>query len=373
MRKVASFVLTLGIILSLCACGNSESTSAADKNGTDVVIQEDTNSSDVGQTWLAMPSVDEFGDVVVGGAVSLYTSVKGNFSNTATTSSELDVYITISPNPGGQHFVVSFGLMEYGNSWATYTNSDIEKMTLKTKIGDTIQEYKLFGVAPNGSVSLGYNNANDGDTFFFQLREGNDIRCIINIGSSQYNFTVKSANFMEACAEADQLQLEQAEALKIKSPQEALLAFASKEKHGERYNYIEEHKEEFPIVETEELSKIIVSNWTCIKVENTVFDEWWLYDYADDGVRYTKGVYMDEEFHSGSNWHQAYKVENGQLYISKTFVPKEADYTNCSTYQFRKIMDGHYLVEETQSSATELYTYIFVQYDDSGNPVYPIQ
>ncbi|MBQ8834741.1 MAG: hypothetical protein IJ001_07445 [Oscillospiraceae bacterium] len=373
MRKVVSLMLALCIILSLCACGNSENTSTADKSDTNAVTQSETLSSDVVQYWTAMPSVDEFGDVVMGGAVSLYTSVKGDFSNTATTSSELDVYITISPNPGGQHFVVTFGLMEYGNSWATYTNSDIEKMTLKTKIGDTIQEFKLFGVAPNGGISLGYNNVNDGDAFFFQLREGNDIRCIINIGSSQYNFTVKSANFMEACEEADQLQAEQAEALRIKTPQEALLAFAGKEKHGERFDYIEEHKEEFPIVTTEELSQIIVSNWTCIKVENTVFDEWWLYDYADDGVRYTIGNYMNDEFHDGSSWHKAYKIENGQLYISNTFVPKEPDYTNCSTYQFRKIMDGHYLVEETQSHATELYTYIFVQYDDSGNPVYPIQ
>lgn len=365
MKKIISLLLTLITGLFLCAC-------QAEKNNTAetspiVVTNNSTNA------WTVVKETDEFGDVVENGSMILATNVTGNFSNTATANSDLDVWVMVGPNAGKQHFVVTFSLMEYGDHLATYTNSDTDKMTLKTKIGDTIQEYQLFGVAPNGSVSLGYNNVNDGDTFASQLYAGNDIRCIINIGSSQYNFTIASANFADSYVEMEQLQAKQAEDSKMKTPQEALIAFASKEKHGERFNYIEEHREDFPVVGTDELSQLIAGHWLCIKVENTVSDEWWLYNYVNDGVRYTIGVYMDEEFHDGSDWNKAYKIEDGKLYISSTFIPKEPDFTNGSAYQFRKIMDGHYLVDEIQGSALELYTYIFIQYDESGNPIYPIQ
>ena len=60
----------------------------------------------------------------------------------------------------------------------------------------------MFGTAPNGDLYLGALNDEDGNWFVDTLCGGNDIKCVIYIGSSKYNFTISSNGFSDACTAA---------------------------------------------------------------------------------------------------------------------------------------------------------------------------
>ena len=148
----------------------------------------------VGDNWSVEQTVDEFWDVTENSETLIRTSISGDFSNTA--SSELAGYVFVTRYSGGTNSAFVFRLLEYGDHQVTFTSSDIEEgIVLKVKAGDTISEYPLTGEAPNGDLYLvDYY----GDQLFSLLYDGReDIRCIITIGSSQYNFAIKYGNFAD--------------------------------------------------------------------------------------------------------------------------------------------------------------------------------
>lgn len=67
-----------------------------------------------------------------------------------------------------------------------------------------------------------------------------------------------------------------------------------------------------------------------------------------------------------------YVVDNGVLYVGYAGY---ADLSECDGYQFRKMQDGYYLVEQIQkrSASGDMVMYIFVEYDENGNPVFGIE
>ena len=172
-------------------------------------------------TWYLSHTVDEFGDE--SGNPVIQSEITGTFSNTATAESELKVMAYIVSDDTGTivgegKYVLAFRLLEYGDHVATYLSSDSK--ILKTKIGDTVTEYDLSGSAPNGDLYVDVNasvsslktkedidnfingkTSNYGEEIAKQLVDGNDIKCVINIGSSKYNFVLETGNIKEAFEE----------------------------------------------------------------------------------------------------------------------------------------------------------------------------
>lgn len=199
MKKIISLLLVAIMSVSLVACGSNETSNKDTDEKAAAQSEKETNSSEEidldDMVWISRQEEDEFGDVKEDGKIILETLIEGTFSNTATADSELKGYIFVEPRKNN-HKVFVFRLMEYGKSPATFTSSEAENITLKTKINDETEEYKLFGAAPTSDLALGFDNIADGDGIFTALCNGNDVKCIISIGSSEYKFTIKSGNIM---------------------------------------------------------------------------------------------------------------------------------------------------------------------------------
>lgn len=182
MMKILKLLAFIGC-LSLCACSSGDTTSENSSNEASVKL------------WEVQKEVDEFGDEIPDGASIVMAPISGDFSNTATSGSELTGYVTMQIREG--YPVFAFVLMEYGDHQATYTEYDM--MAVKTKIGENIYEYKeILSNPPNGLIGV-YDTW---ETLYTALYTGTDVRCIIEIESSQYNFTIMSADFADACKES---------------------------------------------------------------------------------------------------------------------------------------------------------------------------
>ncbi len=200
-------LLLVGIIVSSALFSSISSAAQPDEN-----------------VWTLKQTVDEFGDAT-GETVFSY-KVDGDFSNTATNSSSLKVVSAFYPDASA----FGFNLFEYGNTLATYYDSS--QLTFKFKINDAIYEFKMVGSAPNGMVFLSDDllkrndiNAalNDSSVsveqrwksaqaleksdipfeesgakqLFHYLYNGNDLKCIIYIDNSKYDFSITANGFKE--------------------------------------------------------------------------------------------------------------------------------------------------------------------------------
>lgn len=152
--------------------------------------------TDAAQCWEIVDIVDDFGDAT--GETCIKSAVTGTFSNTATSDSDLTVVVFINNTDSGE-YTVEFRLLEYNETRATHLNSD--DMILKTKVDDEIIEYHLFGGENSNSdiyiIPLSFSRIDqgrDGELLVKELYEGNDVRCIIEIGSSKYTFTLEAGN-----------------------------------------------------------------------------------------------------------------------------------------------------------------------------------
>lgn len=183
-----------------------------------VTIVMGTSAMAENGTWYLSHTVDEFGDE--SGNPVIQSEITGTFSNTATAESDLKVMAYIVSDDTGTivgegKYALAFRLFEYGDHVATYLSSDSK--ILKTKIGDTVTEYDLSGSAPNGDLYVDVNasvsslktkedienflygkTSNYGEEIAKQLIDGNDIKCVINIGSSKYNFVLEAGNINDA-------------------------------------------------------------------------------------------------------------------------------------------------------------------------------
>lgn len=185
MKKYIAVLLAFVMCLSLCACGSDGEPSPNDQNET-------TN------IWSVVQSVDDFGDVVDSNVKCIGAVFHGDFSNTATNSSDLTVKVYARGNDLST-FVLE--LLEYDDMKALFYGSD--EITVKIKVGDTITEYSASGAGGYIFVrdSRWSENYRDyypeGTGLYEALMMGNDVRFVIEVGSSKYNFTVEAGNFNE--------------------------------------------------------------------------------------------------------------------------------------------------------------------------------
>lgn len=340
MKKITAFILVIMLCFSLCACNSNANN--ANKTEKEPVLSE--NSDNI-SAWTSDVSVDEFGDVTANSSKILKTLISGNFSNTATSDSNLAGYAYIMPDPTGLHFTVVFKLLEYGNNPVSYFSSD--KITLKTKINNEVEDFSLTGIAPTGDLYLGagIDNDDDGDDFIENLYGGNDIKCIINIGSSQYNFDISSKGFLKTFNENYGLN----------SLHDALKVFDSKYRRA-AIMYFLKNVNELPPLNTEELSTILPGYWKSKEIETNSYTT--LYNYTQDGKIISLGNIINNELKSKDKKEWSYSIEGSLLTRND----------GCK-FEYFKITEGYYLVKFYSSWGAN-YLYIYTQCDANGTAIY---
>ena len=124
---------TLALALALGCVFMSPTLSYGEENAEVVSEIEEDSSTDEGNnnSWGKVAVVDDFGDATGQSVIS--TVVSGTFSNTATTGSDLLVTAYINFDEFDYCYDLSFKLLEYKDTPATYFSSDSKE--LKIKVG----------------------------------------------------------------------------------------------------------------------------------------------------------------------------------------------------------------------------------------------
>lgn len=211
MKKAIFLILTLVMCLSLCACGSGNETPETSKvtqvpttEATEAPTEPETEPS-LDTSWELDYYVDDFGDKT--DTPYIKCVIEGDFSNTATMSSDLTVVVFYDFK---SDFPFSFRLIEYGDHKATYQSRD--KITIKMKVDGEytsntsfgiapgeVRTTELKGIAPNGDLLFKQNDFTVGDLLHTLLaKDAPNVRCIITIGNSKYNFTIPSAGFSDS-------------------------------------------------------------------------------------------------------------------------------------------------------------------------------
>ena len=369
-------------------------------------------------SWENTEVVDEFGDAT--GESAIRSVVSGTFSNTATDESDLTVvaFITMCVPAYSSDFIsdnatlisntltyptsaynVQFRLLEYDKTPATHLKSD--NMILKTKVGEDVEEYILIGNEDNSDllvnpVIMGKTGfERNGELLLKDLYEGNDVRCIVEIGSSKYKFTLEAGNFQKIIDEnnlekpldaegqeqrfKDQkaaAHLEKAESV-IKSKTDFIAAYVNHtdadNNYESGYYYFNGHADEFEDLTEEELSAIFPCRFRYYLVNPVLVGTLGageLYEYDAEGNTKLLGSYgLDDSYRTreeiNPNWPEingSWRIENGELIRTVTSTKAENKYKVKSLDH-----DGYYLLCGASGNGPAM---MIVLYDENNMPLY---
>ena len=369
-------------------------------------------------SWENTEVVDEFGDAT--GESAIRSVVSGTFSNTATAESDLTVvaFITMGVPAYSSDFIsdnatlisntltyptsaynVQFRLLEYDKTPATHLKSD--NMILKTKVGEDVEEYILIGNEDNSDllvnpVIMGKTGfERNGELLLKDLYEGNDVRCIVEIGSSKYKFTLEAENFQKIIDEnnlekpldaegqeqrfKDQkaaAHLEKAESV-IKSKTDFIAAYVNHTDEDNDYEsgfyYFNGHADEFKDLTGEELSAIFPCRFRYYLVNPVLAGTpgaGELYEYDAEGNTKLLGSYgLDDSYRTreeiNPNWPEingSWRIENGELIRTVTSTKAENKYKVKSLDH-----DGYYLLCGASGNGPAM---MIVLYDENNMPLY---
>lgn len=369
-------------------------------------------------SWENTEVVDEFGDAT--GESAIRSVVSGTFSNTATAESDLTVvaFITMGVPAYSSDFIsdnatlisntltyptsaynVQFRLLEYDKTPATHLKSD--NMILKTKVGEDVEEYTLIGNEDNSDllvnpVIMGETGfERNGELLLKDLYEGNDVRCIVEIGSSKYKFTLESGNFQKIIDEnnlekpldaegqeqrfKDQkadAHLEKAESV-IKSKTDFIAAYVNHtdadNNYESGYYYFNGHADEFKDLTGEELSAIFPCRFRYYLVNPVLAGTpgaGELYEYDAEGNTKLLGSYgLDDSYRTreeiNPNWPEingSWRIENGELIRTVTSTKAENKYKVKSLDH-----DGYYLLCGASGNGPAM---MIVLYNENNMPLH---
>lgn len=369
-------------------------------------------------SWENTEVVDEFGDAT--GESAIRSVVSGTFSNTATAESDLTVvaFITMGVPAYSSDFIsdnatlisntltyptsaynVQFRLLEYDKTPATHLKSD--NMILKTKVGEDVEEYILIGNEDNSDllvnpVIMGKTGfERNGELLLKDLYEGNDVRCIVEIGSSKYKFTLEAENFQKIIDEnnlekpldaegqeqrfKDQkaaAHLEKAESV-IKSKTDFIAAYVNHtdadNNYESGYYYFNGHADEFKDLTGEELSAICPCRFRYYLVNPVLAGTpgaGELYEYDAEGNTKLLGSYgLDDSYRTreeiNPNWPEingSWRIENGELIRTVTSTKAENKYKVKSLDH-----DGYYLLCGASGNGPAM---MIVLYNENNMPLH---
>lgn len=158
MKKTLLIVLTLAMLLSLCACGSSNDaptsnvedssttqttdapeqeaqnneTTSSESTPNEEAPAETDKAEDEGSLWETYYYVDDFNQPTEDGYICNSTYFLGTFSNSATTDSNLLVNVVVD------EVDIAFFLYEYGNNLVKNNSSsydDLYNITMRTADG----------------------------------------------------------------------------------------------------------------------------------------------------------------------------------------------------------------------------------------------
>lgn len=369
-------------------------------------------------SWENTEVVDEFGDAT--GESAIRSVVSGTFSNTATAESDLTVvvFITMDVPAYSSDFIsdnatlirntltyptsaynVQFRLLEYDKTPATHLKSD--NMILKTKVGEDVEEYILIGNEDNSDllvnpVIMGKTGfERNGELLLKDLYEGNDVRCIVEIGSSKYKFTLEAGNFQKIIDEnnlekpldaegqeqrfKDQkaaAHLEKAESV-IKSKTDFIAAYVNHtdadNNYESGYYYFNGHADEFEDLTEEELSAIFPCRFRYYLVNPVLVGTLGageLYEYDAEGNTKLLGSYgLDDSYRTreeiNPNWSEidgSWRIENGELI--RTVASTKAE----NKYKVKSLdHDGYYLLCGASGNGPAM---MIVLYNENNMPLH---
>ena len=313
-------------------------------------------------------------------------------SDNATLISNTLTYPTSAYN-------VQFRLLEYDKTPATHLKSD--NMILKTKVGEDVEEYILIGNEDNSDllvnpVIMGKTGfERNGELLLKDLYEGNDVRCIVEIGSSKYKFTLEAGNFQKIIDEnnlekpldaegqeqrfKDQkaaAHLEKAESV-IKSKTDFIAAYVNHtdadNNYESGYYYFNGHADEFEDLTEEELSAIFPCRFRYYLVNPVLVGTLGageLYEYDAEGNTKLLGSYgLDDSYRTreeiNPNWPEingSWRIENGELIRTVTSTKAENKYKVKSLDH-----DGYYLLCGASGNGPAM---MIVLYDENNMPLY---
>ena len=372
-------------------------------------------------SWENTEVVDEFGDAT--GESAIRSVVSGTFSNTATAESDLTVvaFITMGVPAYSSDFIsdnatlisntltyptsaynVQFRLLEYDKTPATHLKSD--NMILKTKVGEDVEEYILIGNEDNSDllvnpVIMGKTGfERNGELLLKDLYEGNDVRCIVEIGSSKYKFTLEAGNFQKIIDEnnlekpldaegqeqrfKDQkaaAHLEKAESV-IKSKTDFIAAYVNHTDEDNDYEsgfyYFKAHADEFETLTEEELSSIFPCRFRYYTVNWAIGGTTGagdLYEYDADGNTKQLGSFgTDDSYRTreeiNPNWPEingSWRIEDGKLIRTIISGNQEKRYIVKSLDR-----DGYYLLCFESATGEVNAVMMIVLYDENNMPLY---
>lgn len=356
MKRIISSLLLLSMTFSLVACGGS----TENNTGNNSTTTKNESAEETGGNWSIGAPVDEFGDVVEGGQLYIQTEFSGDFSNTATSSSELKGYLFMSQANKGL-FDIYFNLLEYGDTPAVYYESDVnEGIVLRTKINETVREYYLIGNPPNGALMI---DVGDGSFYDDLANNDGEMKCVIYIGSSQYNFTIQTGNIKEVSEQAFGILQDG-----INTMEQAIGAFFNENMHAERYEYIMAHMGEYPIAEDAELNEMFNNKcWVSLNIEEHSIDTVWVYKY-ENGLKYTLLYLVDgESEYVDKDKSAPYVIQDNKKYSVKKST---GEILTDTPEEYIKLCEGYYIQKCISSYSGEPYYNLYIECDESGNIIH---
>lgn len=358
--------------------------------------------------WTLDQSVDDFGDA--NGDYIIKTVVNGTFSNTATTNSDLKVFAYFLLDDKGVFgrkgaYILALRLLEYGEYPATYLSSD--NMELKTKIGDTVDSYELCGSITSADICVKYteNNTkpNYAEVIAKQLVDGNDIRCVVKIGASKYNFTLESGNIKDIFTTVTQDgthempqdidgQIQRSQEQQQKVEEQADLETQQRaEEYAKSFNnlinilmkgdssgiedavplrkeYIKNHMDELKTLSEEELNSFSPGTYIFYSI-NAGDNLGFVYSFDETGNGKLIGLYhSDGSFEEDTLDSEVWKTED-----SKIKCLKAADSSLKDEYDVLSMgIDGYYWLQKYTNGTPNEVTRLIVQCDENYKPLYEL-
>lgn len=343
MKKILAFLLVLVLIFSSHAYADN-----IDNN-----------------IWHTQQTVDEFGDVTEDSITILETFFSGSFSNTATSGDDLCGVLRFCKKPDSNHYLAQIVLMEYNNSPALCNSWD--SLSMKIKVDDTIIDLRPTITEPNGGLYLGAERYDySGDFLFNQLYSGNDLRCIVNIGNSKYNFNVPCGNFAELC---DSLEFPVAPGQMTAKEAVEIFVTDNGSYMANAANFFTYNTEAFEVANSAELEDTLHGNFFEISIDT--FAPYWTIKNYDNSKRTQVAYLMYQTYgrsyeNTENKVEREYSTENDLLTI--IFHTGKREY-----FQVRKLTDDIYITYEPDNNGS--YTKpdeLMLRYNDEVTSSYSI-
>ena len=194
--SAAALFLSLGLF----GCGGG---SAPDGSSSESAASTESNSAQSRGAWVLDKATDDFGDELEGGRTYIACPIEGEFSNSATTGSQFTGRLLIwwsgtvsDKDTLAYAYAATIQILEYGDNPATFSSSSDIVLRTKDDSG-TIRQYSASSTPNAGGVTCFKANR----LVFDLLEESSELRCILNDGSSKYEFTLSGTGFADVFAE----------------------------------------------------------------------------------------------------------------------------------------------------------------------------